>query len=118
MMSHILEGVIIFVVGRTLYEWWGNIKTQPKEKRIESILACIELLLLALILWSDNSRSSSFTIRFTMACVWFGFCMVKFCLIEKTIHRTTLVFDLMIPLFVVVLAAVDFKIKIGFSLQE
>ena len=117
MMSHILEGVVIFIVGRTLYELWVALKTQPKEKRTESILKYIELLFLAIMLWSDNS-SSSFIIRFTVACAWFGFCMLKFCLLEKPIRRTTLVFDLMLPLFVVVLAAVDFKIRIGISLQE
>lgn len=118
MMAHILEGVIIFIVGRTLYEWWTSLKAQPKEKRTEAILTCIELLFLGVIFWSDNSSSSSFSIRFTVACAWFGFCMVKFCLLEKPIHRTTLVFDLIMPLFVVVLAAVDFKIMIGISLQK
>lgn len=53
-MAHILEGVIIFIVGRTLHEWWTSLKAQPKEKRTEAILTCIELLFLGVIFWSDK----------------------------------------------------------------
>lgn len=104
--SPILEGVCIAFIGQLIIALFKA----PSEKRLLYCLRAGLIIPLGLTVWGDN-HDWPFAWRFFLTCISMFSWMGLFCVKKGPPTRIEIVTDVALPLFSLMLAAVDFRVR-------
>lgn len=108
---HIVEGVLIVLAGKLVLYFVSIAKNIPRDEIIPTLIRFVELSMIPLILWGDNN-GWSFAIRYSLLSVCMFGQMIRFCIDKHPITRGDVFWNIAIPLFGLIIGAIDFKIHI------
>ena len=110
-MWHIVEGVLIALLLKFILHIVDVAKGIPKEKFLPSCIRVIEISMIPLLFWGDN-RGWSFAVRYTLLCICMFGAMIRFLIDKNPLTRDSVFWGIAIPLFGLIIGAMDFKIHI------
>lgn len=111
-MWHIVEGVLIVLIWKFILHIISIAKGLSKEELVPCVIRAIEIAMIPLVFWGDN-RGWSFAVRYSLLCVCMFGPMVRFLIEKKPLSRDSIFWGIAIPLFGLIVGAMDFKMHIS-----
>lgn len=108
---HIVEGILIVLGWKLVMHYVDVVKGMSRDKLIPIIIRSIEIAIIPILLWGDNHGWSFATRYFLLSVCMFG-PMIRFCIDKHPITRGDVFWDIAIPLFILIIGVIDFKIYI------
>lgn len=108
---HIVEGILIVLGWKLIIHYVDTAKGMSRDKLIPIIIRSIEIAIIPILLWGDNHGWSFATRYFLLSVCMFGQ-MIRFCIDKHPVTRGDVFWGIAIPLFILIIGVIDFKIHI------
>lgn len=114
---HIIESVLVLLIGRFIIHIISIARGLSRDELIPICIRVIEIVIVPIIFWGDNNNWS-FGVRYTLLSICMFGQMIRFYIDKQPITRESVFWGIAIPLFGLIIGAMDFKIKIGLSVHS